>query len=123
MYINVSLFFNEIDYVLKWRWTKTNGGRKSNKSRQREEERVGERGKRGVNCCERKYRPYPPVKIAQLTRVEKHTYTSTNTRNQASLRREQPVGRERMRENKTDKQLYQASDYAMGMTSACKSLE
>lgn len=26
MYINISLFLNETDYVLKWRSTKTNGG-------------------------------------------------------------------------------------------------
>lgn len=52
----------------------------SNKARQREEERVGERGKGGVNCCERKYRPYPPVKNSpadksRKTHIHIHKYT------------------------------------------------
>jgi len=50
----------------------------SNKPRQREEERVGERGKGGVNCCERKHRPYPPAKNSSAdksreTHIHKHT--------------------------------------------------
>lgn len=50
----------------------------SNKARQREEERLGEKGKGGVNSCERKHRPYPPPKNSSAdksreTHIHKHT--------------------------------------------------
>lgn len=68
------------------RLTKFNGRDKSKKARQREEEGVGNRGKGGVNCCERKYRPYPPAKNSSAdkrgTRIHIHK--------QASIRQEQP---------------------------------
>ncbi len=82
------------------RLTKFNGRDKSNKARQREEERVGKRGKGGVNCYERKYRPYPPAKNSSADKRG----TRFHIHKQASIRQEQPAGRERKRENKTDEQ-------------------
>lgn len=53
----------------------------------RRQDKERKRGKGGVNCCERKYRPYPPAKNSSAdkrgTRIHIHK--------QASIRQEQPA--------------------------------